>query len=78
MTESDVLNEWIEEAVRGRALADARRFLIRLLEGRFPGQVSQEVLSTINQQPSLPMLEDWFDQANRAAAFADFLRVLRA
>jgi hypothetical protein len=78
MTESKVVNRWIEEAVEQKGLDEARRFLIRLLERRFPGQVAPEVVSTINAQPSLSMLEDWFDQASLAASLADFLRVLRA
>jgi hypothetical protein len=78
MTESQVVNAWIEEAVRERDLANTRRLLIRLLNHRFPGQVLPEVVETINSQPSLSLLEDWFDHASRAATFEAFLRVLRA
>jgi hypothetical protein len=72
------LNEWIEEAVKERDLVNARRYLIRLLNQRFPGQVVPEVVETINSQPSLSMLEDWFDQASHMASFPDFVRVLRS
>ena len=78
MTESKVVNRWIEEAVRERELANTRRLMIRLLNNRFPGQVAPEVVETINSQPSLSMLEGWFDQASQAASLADFVRVLRA
>jgi hypothetical protein len=78
MTESQVVNSWIEEAVNQKGLQDARRFLLRLLQQRFPDQVAPEVAETINAQPSLAMLEDWFDKASQVASMADFLQVLRA
>jgi hypothetical protein len=78
MTDSQVVNRWVRGAVEQNSLDEARGFLIRLLEGRFPGQIMQDVMDTINAQPSRSMLVDWFDQANRAANLADFLRVLRA
>jgi hypothetical protein len=78
MTESNIVNLWVQEAVERKGLDDARRYLIRLLERKFPGQVSPDVIGAINSQPSLSMLEDWFDQATQAAWFADFVRVLRA
>lgn len=78
MTESKVVNSWIEEAVQKKGLDDTRRLMIRPLNRRFPGQVAPEVVETINSQPSLSMLEDWFDQASQAASFEDFVRVLRA
>jgi hypothetical protein len=78
MTESKVVNSWIEKAVRERDLENTRRLMIRLLNHKFPGQVLPEVVETINSQPSLSLLEDWFDQASQAATFEDFLRVLRA
>jgi hypothetical protein len=78
MTESKVVNEWIEEALSKDRIERARQYLIRLLQERFPNQVAAEVIETINSQPSLSMLEDWLDQVVRAASFADFVRVLRA
>ncbi len=78
MTESKVVNSWIEKAVEQKGLEDARHFLIRLLERKFPGQVLPEVIATINAQPSMSMLQDWFDQASQVTALADFVRVLRA
>jgi hypothetical protein len=78
MTESQVVNEWIEEAVNKKELEATRQLLIRLLEKRFPGQVPAEVVGTINTQPSLAMLLDWFDQASQVVGIADFVRLLRA
>ena len=78
MTESKAVNEWIEEAVNRKEVETFRLLLIRLLQRRFPNQVSPEVLDTINAQPSLPMLADWFDQASQTTSLADFVRLLRA
>jgi hypothetical protein len=78
MTESKVVNRWIEEAENRKEIETGRRFLIRLLQQRFSDQVTPDVVETINAQPSLAMLEDWFDQVGKVASFADFVRVLRA
>lgn len=78
MTESKVVNSWIEDAVRERDLDNARRFLLRLLNKRFPCQVPPDVVEAINAQPSLPMLEDWFDSASQIGSMAEFIRLLRA
>jgi hypothetical protein len=78
MAESNVVNRWVQEARAEARIEQARLLLIRLLERKFPGQVSPGVVSAINVQPSLAMLEDWFDQAAQAAWFADFVRFLRA
>lgn len=73
MTESQVVNRWIE---RGE-LTRARSLLIRLLQRRFSGSVPSDVSETINSQPSLPLLETWFDAAASSASMEDFLAVLR-
>jgi hypothetical protein len=77
MTESQVVNRWIEKAVQEAELNKARTFLLRALEQRFPGAVSQDVIETINTQPSLPLLEDWFNVALRANSIEEFVAVLR-
>ncbi len=77
MTESKVVNRWIEIAVRERDLVNARELLIRLLNNRFPEQVSTDVIETINSQPNLSLLRDWFDQASKVTSFADFARILQ-
>ncbi len=77
MTESAVVNRWVQEAVEQKGLDAAREFLVRLLERKFPGQVLPEVIGTINAQPSLNMLHDWFDAAVSAVSPEEFLAVLR-
>ncbi|HYT90037.1 MAG TPA: hypothetical protein VEL76_15125 [Gemmataceae bacterium] len=77
MTESQVVNSWIEEAVTRKELETTQQFLLWLLQKRFPGQVSPEAVQTINAQPSLAMLKDWLDQAYQVASMADFVRILR-
>jgi hypothetical protein len=73
MTESQVVNRWIEKA----KLEQARALLLRMLQQRFPGGVSPDVAQTINAQPSLPLLETWFDAATTTASMEDFIAVLR-
>jgi hypothetical protein len=77
MTESHVVNRWIERAQLETTLANFRTLLIRLLEGRFPGQTSQELIQTINEQPSVELLQEWFDQAASVTTMAEFLAVVR-
>jgi hypothetical protein len=77
MTESKVVNSWIEEAVNQKEIETSRQYLIRLLQQRFPNQIPQEAIETINAQPSLDMLHDWFDAAVAAFSAEQFLAVLR-
>lgn len=77
MTESQVVNEWMSQGeARGR-LAEGRRSLLDLLEGRFPGAVPSDVVRMIQQQESLELLHDWFKVAVRAYSFEQFLAVLK-
>ncbi len=73
MTESQIVNEWID---RGK-LAVQRESLLEALEVRFPGEGSEEIVQLINQQESLPLLSDWFRAALRASTFEHFLTVLK-
>jgi hypothetical protein len=77
MTESKVVNRWIEQALEKDRLENARRLMIRILNHKFPGQVAPDVVQTINSQPSLSLLEDWFEQASQVTSIEDFVRVLR-
>ena len=77
MTESKVVNEWIEEAVAQAQLKEARENLVRLLRRRFPAALTEDVLGAINAQPSLDMLHDWFEAAISAFSAEAFLAVLR-
>jgi hypothetical protein len=76
-TESQVVNAWIAKAEQRKELETMRAALIRMLERKFPGQVTAEVLATIKQQPGLALLQAWFDEAIDAITFADFVAVLR-
>jgi len=77
LTESQVVNEWIEKACADTQLKDARAFVKRVLRRRFGDALPSEVLETINAQPSTELLEDWFDAALGAASLQEFLAVLR-
>lgn len=77
MTESKLLNSWIEEAVNKTRLEDARAILLRILRRRLPGVVTEEVVGTVNAQPSLDLLHDWLDAAVTATSADEFLAVLR-
>lgn len=73
MTESEVVNRWISKGELNRA----RFSLLEALEGRFPGQASEEILQMIREQESLPLLDTWFRAVVRVRTFEDFLEVLR-
>jgi len=77
MTESQVVNNWIEKGRSEAKLEDARAFLVRALRRRFGEALPSEVLETINAQPSTQMLEDWFDAALSVTSLQDFVAVLR-
>ena len=73
MTVSMVVNGWMREA----RLESGRKFLTKLLNRRFPGEVTKELLETINQQPSEPLIEEWFDEASQVATMDEFMKVVR-
>ncbi|MGL4550935.1 MAG: hypothetical protein ACRC33_07085 [Gemmataceae bacterium] len=76
-TESQVVNEWILTGVQKAQLDDHRSLLLRLVQLRFKTSVPPEVVETINSQPSVPILRDWFDAASTAATLDEFVAVLR-
>jgi hypothetical protein len=73
VTESPLLNSWIERS----QLQQGREWLVACLKARFPGDLTPEVIETINQQPSLSLLRSWYDAALAAKSYDDFLKVLR-
>jgi hypothetical protein len=77
MAESQVVNEWISQGKAEGTLDNQRRNLLRVLTVRFPGAVTDEIVRLVNQQDSLPMLDDWFEAALRAYTFEQFLDVLK-
>jgi len=77
MTESQVVNEWVNRGETKGNLQTKRRDVVRLVGLRFPGQSMPEVIQLINQQESMPILEDWFDSAATVLTFEEFVRVLK-
>lgn len=77
MTESQLVNAWIEEAVAKARLEGRRDILLGILRHRFPALLSAESLGTINAQHSPDILHDWIDAAVIAVSPDEFLAVLR-
>jgi hypothetical protein len=77
MTESNVVNRWIEEACSQARIEEARENLVRVLRRRFPAVLTEDVTAAIAAQPSLDLLHDWFDAAITAFSADEFLAVLR-
>lgn len=77
MTESFVVNEWMRQASERTHLEVSRKYLLMVLDARFPGAVSQPLRETIAQQPSLSHLEAWFVQANQVASMDEFMKIVR-
>lgn len=77
MTESQVVNRWIEKARADEKLETTRELLLRVARRRFQDHVSSHIVQTINSQPNLSLLQDWVDAASTADSFAQFLAVLR-
>ncbi len=77
MTENEIVNEWIEEAVTQAQIKEARAILIRILRQRFPSVLTEGVQASINAQPSLDFLHDWIESALSAFTPEAFLAVLR-
>jgi hypothetical protein len=77
MTESPILNEWIERTSAERELRARREALISFLKARFPNAVPAEVIETIKSQPSSPLLAEWIEHAGRAQTIEDFVAQLR-
>jgi hypothetical protein len=77
MTESQVVNRWLSQGETRGKLEEGRLFLTRFLRRRFGEPLPTDVLETINTQPSVQLLEDWFDAAMAATTLQDFITVLR-
>jgi len=58
-------------------LRTQRRDLLELLEIKFPGEASAEVVQLIEQQESFDLLHGWFRALARATDYAEFLAFLR-
>ncbi len=77
MTESAYVNSIIQGAYDRARLERAREDLQRVLRTRFPVALTPEVIATINEQPSLSVMDDWFEAALGAFSWEGFLAVLR-
>jgi hypothetical protein len=73
VTESQITGRWIE---RGE-LRKARIWLLQTLRERFPEGVPQDVAETINSQPSVTLLDEWFSAALKCASLQEFIAFLR-
>jgi hypothetical protein len=76
MTESKVVNEWMDEARRDEHIRVARQHLLKLVQARFPTAIPSEVVDLIGRQDSADLLEDWFQAALAAPSAEQFLAVL--
>ncbi len=76
MTESPVVNSWIARAVEETHLRDGRASVVEALTARF-GSLPPEILTTIQQQPSLEMLREWHREACVATTLEEFVAILR-
>ena len=76
MTESEVVNGWIQQGeTRGR-IEERRQALLDILEGRFAEQLTPELVQWIKTQDSLSLMNEWSKRAVRAGSFEEFLAVL--
>jgi hypothetical protein len=72
LTESQVVNEWME---KGACLA-RRECLLIVLDERFPGAVSEQERAVIETENSANRLREWFRISIRVAAFDEFRAAL--
>ena len=77
MSDSIVVDRWVEGARAKTKLEVTRGFILRTLRNRFGDAIPGDVQETINTQPSLEMLNQWFDEAMTVGAIQDFMAVLR-
>jgi hypothetical protein len=77
VTESPLLNSWLQQAADRSRLEERREALLDYLQARFPADLTPEVIATINQQPSVSLLRAWYKAALVAGSYAEFLAVLR-
>ncbi|HKI33381.1 MAG TPA: hypothetical protein VKA46_16120 [Gemmataceae bacterium] len=77
MTESKVVNRWMEEAARKERIATLRENLLELVQARFPASIPAEVIDLIGRQDSQDLLKEWFRAAISAPSAEQFLSVIR-
>ena len=77
MSDSMVVDRWIARAEAKMELKERRSFILRMLRHRFGDAIPGDVQETIDTQPSLEMLDEWFDAAITVGSLQDFIAVLR-
>jgi hypothetical protein len=77
VTESPLLNSWVQQAADRSRLEQGREWLLDYLRARFPAELTSEVVETINAQPSVSLLDAWFKSAVRAKTYEEVVAVLR-
>jgi hypothetical protein len=77
MTESAVVNRWLEQGENKGELKTKRADVLFALGKRFPGKVTDEIRSVINSQDSIELLQHWHEAAFDASSIEDFIRALR-
>ncbi|MBY0228197.1 MAG: hypothetical protein K2W96_02835 [Gemmataceae bacterium] len=73
VTESEVVNEWMDMA----RLEEAKKSLGKVIQRRLPEAWTPDVQKVVADQPDLGMLRTWFDEALAAESPQAFLDVLR-
>jgi hypothetical protein len=73
MGESQVVNRWRAQGeVRAR-----RAVLLRMLQKRYPGSVSQDVVQMVEQQADAAVLDRWLDAVMDSPTFEEFVKALK-
>src|SRR3954447_4448458 len=63
MTESEIVNGWIEKGLHLGQVRSKRESLATLVNRRFPGAIPQDYLDLIARQESVEILNVWFEAA---------------
>jgi len=77
VTESKIMNEWIDKAKLKTRQEERRENLLTFLDGRFPGSLTEALIGFVNQQDDLDLLKYWMTKAADAKSFDDFMTIIR-
>jgi hypothetical protein len=61
--QSQVIRGWRDQGRREGQVEVQRQSLLKVLQARFPGEVTAELTQTIDQAADLDVLSRWFDSA---------------
>jgi hypothetical protein len=76
MTESPIVNEWMEKARVEERVVQQRKHLLRLLDRRFPGVVPPEIKRFIERIDDPDLLSTWFD-VGILSTFEEFVKAIK-